>query len=248
MQTVKRRPGRPPGSGKKLVTTEAVTMDAAKPPVTPQKRRPGRPPGTKLKLAQTDAVQTLQNLSQQIEPTNLKRRKSAPPKRMELSVTINITGTDISPALFPLIQDFLQSHCEAGVLAVERRGSLLNLHLQGVVAMLCTRAVDAKKKITSAVGWANDRLVGAGVCVKKLTNKGIHTFVGGHYTPSTTWLINKGLDRTRMTAHWQCYIQPGAVTLADIDQVFFLDATSLTLPLHRRNASGLAASENHRSC
>ncbi|KAL3678273.1 hypothetical protein R1sor_021229 [Riccia sorocarpa] len=195
------------------------------------------------------------------------------------------------------------THYETGVFAAERGGSLLNLHVQGVIAMLCSSAVDAKKQLTAAVGSAGERPMGAGRCVKKLTNKGIHTFVdmvgyylkdrhelhfrvcmkniieavqregmmlytfygaedmknrvelnpnnvmqhalqfnkylshhplgtsfrgclrrmviGGHYTPSTTWLNNTGLDRSHTAALWRCYIQPGAVTLADIDQVFF---------------------------
>ncbi|KAL3676588.1 hypothetical protein R1sor_026536 [Riccia sorocarpa] len=303
---IKRGPGRPRGTGKKPQTA----MDT----ITLVKRRPDRPPGTKQKqpppeatLMPTEPVMETQNVLQApqmlVTKPLAKRRKSTPLKRMELSVTLSVAGVDISPAVFPLLQDFLQTHCETGVFTVERGGSLLNLHVQGVIAMLCSSAVDAKKQLTAAVGWTNHRPVGAGICVKKLTNKGIHTFVGmvgyclkdrhelhfrvcmkniteavqregmmlctfygatdmknrvelnpnnvmqralqfnkylshhplgtsfrgclrrmvvgGHYTPSTTWLINKGLDRSRTTALWMCYIQPGAVTLADIDQVFF---------------------------
>ncbi|KAL3690724.1 hypothetical protein R1sor_004375 [Riccia sorocarpa] len=252
---IKRRPERPQGTGKK--------PQPATDGVTPVKRRPGRPPGMKQKQPPTEAIlQPTEAVlaSQQMLVTKppAKRRKSAPLKRMELS---------------------------------------------GVIAMLCSSAVDAKKQLTAPVGWADEHPVGAGICVKKLMNKGIHTFVGmvgyclkdrhelhfrvcmrnitdavqregmmlytfyvaadmknrvelnpnnvmrralqynkylnhhplgtsfrgclrcmvvdGHDTPSTTWLINKGLDRTRTAALWRCYIQPGAVTLSDIDQVFF---------------------------
>ncbi|KAL3688685.1 hypothetical protein R1sor_014994 [Riccia sorocarpa] len=232
-----------------------------------------------------------------------KRKRTTTPKRMELSITICITGSDLSPQLFPLVDDFLQRECEAGLFAVERGGSLLNLHLQGVIAIICTSALDVKKRITAAIHWDENRPLVAGVCVKKLTNKGIHTFVGmvgyclkdrkdfhfrvtmknindavqregmmlftffgaadlknrvelnpstimqralqynkyvshhplgtsfrgcirrmlvrGHYTPSTTWLINKEMDKSCMAALWKCYVQPGTITLADVDQIFF---------------------------
>ncbi|KAL3677774.1 hypothetical protein R1sor_020730 [Riccia sorocarpa] len=44
--------------------------------------------------------------------------------------------------------------------------------------MQCTSAIDAKKRMTAVIEWTESQPVGAGVCVKKLTNKGIHTFVG----------------------------------------------------------------------
>ncbi|KAL3677586.1 hypothetical protein R1sor_027534 [Riccia sorocarpa] len=45
--------------------------------------------------------------------------------------------------------------------------------------------------------------------------------VGKHYTPSTSWLINKGFDRNRKAALWKCYVQPGTIILADVDHIFF---------------------------
>ncbi|KAL3692874.1 hypothetical protein R1sor_006525 [Riccia sorocarpa] len=307
LNVVKRRPGRPPGTGRKVAAAATTAPTAADvTPVNPtapttvptvQKRGPGRPPGSGKK-------QTANPTDPEVKPPP-KRRKTAALKMMELSVTISIAGSDISPTLFPLIQDFLQCqcHCHVGAFAIERGGSLLNLHLQGVVSMECSSAVDAKKRITAAIDWTEHRPVGAGACVKKLTNKGIHTFVGmvgyclkdrqelhfrmcmknitdaaqregmllftfygaadlknrvelnptnimqralqfnkflshhplgtsfrgclrrmivsGHYTPSTSWVINKGMDRNHMAALWKCYIQPCTVSFADIDSVFF---------------------------
>ncbi|KAL3678805.1 hypothetical protein R1sor_021761 [Riccia sorocarpa] len=151
---IKRRPGRPRGTGKK--------PQPATDGVTPMKRRPGRPPGIKQKQPPTEAIlQPTEAVlaSQQMLVTKppAKRRKSAPLKRMELSVTLSVVGADISPGVFPLLQNFLQSRCETGVFAVERGGSMLNLHVQGVIAMLCSSAVDAKKQLTAAVGWADER-------------------------------------------------------------------------------------------
>ncbi|KAL3686941.1 hypothetical protein R1sor_013250 [Riccia sorocarpa] len=126
---IKRGPRRPRGTRKK-----------PQPPVdgvTPVKRRPGRPPGMKLKQPLTEAL--LQPTEAVLESHQMlltkpppKRRKSSPLKRMELSVTLSVAGVDISPAVFPLLQDFLQSHCETGVFAVERGGDHSSPHPERV--------------------------------------------------------------------------------------------------------------------
>ncbi|KAL3697784.1 hypothetical protein R1sor_011860 [Riccia sorocarpa] len=141
---VKRRPSRPRGTGKKPLAPAMITP-AEVPATTTIKRGPGRPP-KKKSPEQTD---------NQLK-TSGKRRKTAALKIMELSVTISIQGSDISPTV---VQDFLQSQCQAHVFAVERGGSLLNLHLQGVVSMECSSAVDAKKRITAAINWSDSRPV-----------------------------------------------------------------------------------------
>ncbi|KAL3678214.1 hypothetical protein R1sor_021170 [Riccia sorocarpa] len=170
----------------------------APPPANPSpvKRHPGRPRGTKnrpkvmtMKPAIPQAVPN--TCSQQLlnacmsepaqKPKLPKRKRKAAVKRQELSMTISVVGGDISPQVFPLIQEILNQwkfECESGVFAVERGGTLLNLHVQGVIALQCSSALDAKKRITAALKWNEDRPVGAGVCVKKLTNKRIHSFVG----------------------------------------------------------------------
>ncbi|KAL3690560.1 hypothetical protein R1sor_016869 [Riccia sorocarpa] len=45
--------------------------------------------------------------------------------------------------------------------------------------------------------------------------------LGGHYTPATSWLINKGMDLTRMTSLWKTYLQPGTINMADMKNIFF---------------------------
>ncbi|KAL3701627.1 hypothetical protein R1sor_019649 [Riccia sorocarpa] len=266
IQPIKRCPGHPPGCGKKpapiltaTMATPALTATMATPAAATTKRGPGRPPGSGKTNRPPQTNQSANPVEGCREPP-AKRRKSTPVKMMELSVMISITGSDISPTLFPLIQDFLQSQCEAGVFAVERDGSLLNLHLQGVIAMVCSSAIDAKKRITSTIDWTDHRPVGAvrGMMLytfygaadlknrvelnpsnimhralqynKFLSHHPLGTsfrgclrrmIVGGHYTSSTSWVINKGMDSTRMAALCKCYIQPGTVSLADIDDVFF---------------------------
>ncbi|KAL3684061.1 hypothetical protein R1sor_002083 [Riccia sorocarpa] len=53
--------------------------------------------------------------------------------------------------------------------------------------------------------------------------------VGGHYTPSTSWLINRGMDLTQMSSLWKAYVQPVSITMADIQNIFFLDAPSISV-------------------
>ncbi|KAL3702108.1 hypothetical protein R1sor_020130 [Riccia sorocarpa] len=300
---VKRRSGRPPGTRNKVkvIQPEPPTVLGTSDVHSLPKRPPCRPPGSGKKTVDNSLQPMTVAPSKTTVPT--KRKRTTTLKRMELSITICITGSDLSPQLFPLVDDFLQRECEASLFAVERGGSLLNLHLHGVIAIICTSALDVKKRITAAIHWDENRPLGAGVCVKKLTNKGIHTFVGmvgyclkdrkefhfrvtmknisdavqregmmlftffgaadlknrvelnpsnimqralqynkyvshhplgtsfrgcirgmlvgGHYTPSTTWLINKGMDKSCMAALWKCYVQPGTITLADVDQIFF---------------------------
>ncbi|KAL3678436.1 hypothetical protein R1sor_021392 [Riccia sorocarpa] len=179
----------------------------------------------------------------------------------------------------------------------------MEMSITGLVALQCSSAVDVKRRIIDAIGWQSTRPVGGGGCVKKITNKGIHTFIGmvgyclkdhqeihfqvcmkgisdavrregmqlftfyggndtknrvelnpnnivtrtlqynkyvchhplgtsfrgclrrmltgGHYALSTIWLINKGLDKTRIASMWKAYVQPGTLTMADIDKIFF---------------------------
>ncbi|KAL3681877.1 hypothetical protein R1sor_024833 [Riccia sorocarpa] len=297
----KRRPGRPRGT-KNLKPSSQIQPQ--------KKRRPGRPPGTKTMKPPLKNMKSITGTCSQPKTVSRdppkavpKRRKAAAVKRLELFVTISVAGADISPRIFPSVQDFLHNHCQAGIFVVERGGSLLNLHLQGVIAIFGTSPLDVKKRLTAVIGWADDRPIGAGVCVKKLSNKGIHTFVrmvgyclkdrkelhfrvcmkdisdavqcegmllytfygaadlknrvelnpsnimeralqynkfvshhplgtsfqgcirrmlvGGHYTPSTGWLINKGMDLTRTTSMWRAYLQPGALTMADVKNIFF---------------------------
>ncbi|KAL3676031.1 hypothetical protein R1sor_025979 [Riccia sorocarpa] len=222
--STKRRPGCPPG------TRNRKLSQATLPSVPPPKKRPGRPPGSK-NLKQT--AKKMKPATVNSQPLSLKspaRKRKTPPKRMELSITISIAGADVSPRIFPSVQSFLHNECEAGIFAVERGGSLLNLDLQGVIAMVCTSPLEVKKRLTAAVGWAETRPIGAGICVKNLTNKGIHTFIGmvvfveywlTVYTPATSWLINKGMDLTRMTSLWKAYIQPGTINMADVKNIFF---------------------------
>ncbi|KAL3691003.1 hypothetical protein R1sor_004654 [Riccia sorocarpa] len=247
--------------------------------------------------------QALQDAATTIGVKKPMKARKAVMKHMEMSITVSITGGDVSLDLFPLLKQFVDEQCEAGLFAVERGGSLLKLHFQRLFVLQCSSAVDVKRRITDAIGWQSTRPVGGGVCVKKLTNKGIHTFIGmvgyclndhqeihfqvcmkgisdvvrregmqlftfygandtknrvklnpnnivtrtlqynkyvcrhplwtsfrgclqrmftgGHYAPSTTWLINKGLDKTRIASMWKAYVQPGTLTMADIDKIFF---------------------------
>ncbi|KAL3683315.1 hypothetical protein R1sor_001337 [Riccia sorocarpa] len=160
---VKCCPGRPRGT-KNHPPIQQQQQSAANEPVQipAQKRRPGRPPGTN-----NPTIQSSKNPANSSEPgMAVKWKRVAPQKRLELSITICVAGGDISPTIFPLIQNFLDQQCESGVFAVERGGSLLNLHVQGVIALICSSPIDAKKRITAAVEWDQERPLGAAVCVQ----------------------------------------------------------------------------------
>ncbi|KAL3697008.1 hypothetical protein R1sor_011084 [Riccia sorocarpa] len=126
-------PGRPPGM--------------KNPAETPKKRPPGRPPGMKNVKQVAKKPKTMELSSSQARPQKLPaaRKKSTPIKRLELSVTISVAGGDVSPSIFPAVQTFLETDCQSGIFAVERGGSLLNLQLQGVIAILSTSPQDVKR-------------------------------------------------------------------------------------------------------
>ncbi|KAL3689722.1 hypothetical protein R1sor_016031 [Riccia sorocarpa] len=268
------------------------------------------------------------------EPPATKTIKRGRMKRMEFSVTIGITGCDISLTLFPIIDDFLQRECDAGMFAVEKGGSLFNLQLQGVIAIDCTSGVDVQKRLTTALDWDQHRPLGGCICVKKLSYKGVnHTFNGmigyclkdrqelhfqvckkgitdamqregmdiftlfgdavdlknrvelnpsnflqhalqynqfisrdplgagtslldclrrmiveGHYTPSFTLVMNNTLDKKRVASMWKSYVQPDAITMADVDNIFFLGSENRPGAVEEPTSSDEGISSNSLCC
>ncbi|KAL3702136.1 hypothetical protein R1sor_020158 [Riccia sorocarpa] len=70
------------------------------------------------------------------------------------------------------------SRATVGLIALERGDATLQLHIQGVLALLSTSTKAIKEDILKAIGWKNDCPLGGAICVKALTNKGVHTLVG----------------------------------------------------------------------
>ncbi|KAL3681135.1 hypothetical protein R1sor_024091 [Riccia sorocarpa] len=126
-------------------------------------------------------------LPKQPEPPPLKKtskvpakpaRKKPEAKLQQVSITVGIVGEDISQATFADMKRFMESRATVGLIALERGDATLQLHIQGVMALLSTSTKAVKQDIMQAIGWNSNCPLGGAVCVKVLTNKGIHTLVG----------------------------------------------------------------------
>ncbi|KAL3695201.1 hypothetical protein R1sor_009277 [Riccia sorocarpa] len=213
-----------------------------------------KPPLKKMKSI-TGACSQPKTVSRDPPKAVPKRRKAAAVKRLELSVTISVAGADISPRIFPSVQDFLHNHCQAGVYVKKLSNKGIHtfvgmvgyclkdrkeLHFrvcmkdisdavqrEGMLLYIFYGAADLKNRVELNPSNVMQRALqynkfvshhplGTSFqgCIRRM-------LVGGHYTPSTGWLINKGMDLTRMTSMWRVYLQPGALTMADVKNIFF---------------------------
>lgn len=115
--------------------------------------------------------------------TPMKRspRKVARLQVLELSVTVSIGGSDLPDEGRPLLtklEKFLTERCLAGMFSLERGGSLLHLHAQGVVRIESTCAATVSKLVKKALGWDVNKPAGALVMCRTLAQRGLHTFTG----------------------------------------------------------------------
>ncbi|KAL3686472.1 hypothetical protein R1sor_009046 [Riccia sorocarpa] len=81
----------------------------------------------------------------QAEPPLLKKRSKVPAKPVrkkteaklqQVSITVGIVGEDISQATFANMKRFMESRATVGLIALERGDATLQLHIQGVLALL----------------------------------------------------------------------------------------------------------------
>ncbi|KAL3680630.1 hypothetical protein R1sor_023586 [Riccia sorocarpa] len=123
----------------------------------------------------------------QAEPPPLKKttkvpakvtRKKPEAKLQQVSITVGIVGDDITQETFADMKRFMDNRATVGLIALERGDATLQLHIQGVLALLSTSTKAVKQDIMEAIGWKSNCPLGGVVCVKALTNKGIHTLVG----------------------------------------------------------------------
>ncbi|KAL3677619.1 hypothetical protein R1sor_027567 [Riccia sorocarpa] len=113
-----------------------------------------------------------------IAKTTAAKRRRGPPKQMQVSVTIGQIGADIEPQVFEQMAAFLQSNADMGVIALERGDSQLQLHIQGMLCIKNSSVRSLKDDIKTAIDWHEGAPPGASVCVKSLTQKGLHTVLG----------------------------------------------------------------------
>ncbi|KAL3694993.1 hypothetical protein R1sor_008644 [Riccia sorocarpa] len=113
-----------------------------------------------------------------IAKTTAAKRRRGPPKQMQVSVTIGQIGADIEPQVFEQMAAFLQSNADMGVTALERGDSQLQLHIQGMLCIKNSSVRSLKDDIKTAIDWHEGAPLGASICVKSLTQKGLHTVLG----------------------------------------------------------------------
>ncbi|KAL3690285.1 hypothetical protein R1sor_016594 [Riccia sorocarpa] len=107
------------------------------------------------------------------------KEKRVPPKQMDL-ITIGLVGRDIDLAVFDKLCQYFQvsPSIALAMVAVERGDSNLHLHLQSVVSAKTTSIRVFKSDVSKAIGWYTEAPVGSLICVKSLTNRGLHTLTG----------------------------------------------------------------------
>ncbi|KAL3688960.1 hypothetical protein R1sor_015269 [Riccia sorocarpa] len=98
-------------------------------------------------------------------------RKKPEAKLQQVSITVGIVGEDISQATFADMKCFMESRATVGLIALERGDATLQLHIQGVLALLSTSTKAVKQDIMEAIGWKSNCPLGGAVCVKALTKK-----------------------------------------------------------------------------
>ncbi|KAL2644354.1 hypothetical protein R1flu_011941 [Riccia fluitans] len=96
----------------------------------------------------------------------------------DVSLTIGIPGENVDDKVFDLLVKWLEYKAEMAVLALERRDSFLQLHVQGMVRVKASSTRILKREIQEVIGWESNGLVGASVCLKSLHYKGLHTVIG----------------------------------------------------------------------
>ena len=96
------------------------------------------------------------------------------------SVTIVVPHGDIPWALYDAACSFVREQCRAGCMSTERGDAFKHLHVQGVLKKRSTSSVKVKHELAA---WLAEHVDGyadlhCSLCVKKATNKGLHTWEG----------------------------------------------------------------------
>ncbi|KAL3691591.1 hypothetical protein R1sor_005242 [Riccia sorocarpa] len=104
--------------------------------------------------------------------------KKAETKVFQVSVTIGIIGQDISLRTFEDLKRFADRRASIAVASLERGDATLCLHIQSVMVLESTSTWAIKVEISQQLGWASHCPVGGAICIKALTNKGLHTLPG----------------------------------------------------------------------
>ncbi|KAL2636163.1 hypothetical protein R1flu_007642 [Riccia fluitans] len=90
-----------------------------------------------------------------------KKLKRVPEKTFDISLTIAIPGENVDEKVFDLLVKWLEYRAEMTVLALERRDSFLQLHVQGMVRLKTSSTRILKREIKKVTGWESNGPVGA---------------------------------------------------------------------------------------
>ncbi|KAL3695614.1 hypothetical protein R1sor_009690 [Riccia sorocarpa] len=71
-----------------------------------------------------------------------------------------------------------EADANMGMIALERGDSQLQLHIQGMLCLKSSSVRSLKEDIKAAIDWQEHAPPGASVCVKSLSQKGLHTVLG----------------------------------------------------------------------
>ncbi|KAL2609154.1 hypothetical protein R1flu_027727 [Riccia fluitans] len=111
------------------------------------------------------------------QTTNTKKRRGVL-KQLEVRVTVGHVGDDIQSSVFDKLLEFAQQEADMAALALERGDYNLQLHIQAVVSIKNTSTRGLKADIAAPKGLGVTTPVGGSICVKALTNRGLHTLIG----------------------------------------------------------------------
>ncbi|KAL3676961.1 hypothetical protein R1sor_026909 [Riccia sorocarpa] len=110
--------------------------------------------------------------------TTTTKRKPVEKRTLQVSVTVGIVGEDVSQITYEDVKRYAQHAATVAVVSMERGDSALQLHIQAIMVVESTSTRAVRQEIAVQIGWATRCPPGGAICVKQLTNKGLHTLAG----------------------------------------------------------------------
>ncbi|KAL3676960.1 hypothetical protein R1sor_026908 [Riccia sorocarpa] len=110
--------------------------------------------------------------------TTTTKRKPVEKRTLQVSVTVGIVGEDVSQITYEDVKRYAQHATTVAVVSMERGDSALQLHIQAIMVVESTSTRAVRQEIAVQIGWATRCPPGGAICVKQLTNKGLHTLAG----------------------------------------------------------------------
>ncbi|KAL3685907.1 hypothetical protein R1sor_003929 [Riccia sorocarpa] len=141
-----------------------------------------------------------------------RKPKQVPEKQMDVSLTVGQVGADVPGEVFNKVALYIEKRASMGVIAFKRGDTNLKLHIQGVMS------INGSSVLTKAIGWDTDAPVGGVVCIRRCIREMVRS---GQYLAGLKWLLVHSVSKVRAERLWMAAVQPEAVSMADIDHIFF---------------------------